>query len=67
MFQNFDKKKLMSSVAFQELVEYCDFKLPFPKEGFFIKKKFLNRELSYYTAVRMDQERGEGDPREEEF
>lgn len=54
MFQNFDKKKLMNSAAFNDLVEYTDFKQPFPKEGFFIRKKFLNRSLSYYTAVIID-------------
>jgi hypothetical protein len=57
MFQNFDKKKLMNSSAFLELEEYTDTKKPIPREGFFIKKKFLNRELSYYTLAKIDQDR----------
>lgn len=57
MFRNFDKKKLLNNAAFQELEEYTDFRQPIPREGFFIKKKFLNRELSFYKITKVDQDR----------
>jgi len=43
IFQNFDKQKLLITEAFHKLTEFSDYKKSFPKEGFFIKKKFLNR------------------------
>lgn len=60
MFENFNQNKLLSKGAFDELEEYttdsnADFKKPFPREGFFIKKKFLSRELSYFTVVEMKE------------
>lgn len=46
----------MTKGAFNELEEFTDFKQPFPREGFFIKKYFLNRELSYFVVVEMNHE-----------
>ena len=46
-------------------MEYTDFKKPFPTEGFFIKKYFLNRELSYFTLVEVGENKE--DKREKEI
>lgn len=53
MFSNYKQQKLLTAAAFDKLKEYTDYSQPFPKEGFFIKKKFLNRELSYFIVVEM--------------
>jgi hypothetical protein len=34
-----------------KLIEYTDFTKPLPQTGFFIKKNFLTKELSFYMAI----------------
>ena len=35
----------------EKLIEYTDFSSPLPATGFFIKKGFLKKELSFYMAL----------------
>jgi hypothetical protein len=36
--------------------EYTDFSKSLPPTGFFIKKKFLKKELSFYMAIQRDKD-----------
>jgi len=48
----FDKYKLMKQDVIGRLQEYTDFvNCPLPPTGFFIKKKFLKKEMSFYMAI----------------
>lgn len=39
-----------------KLREYTDFSKPFPTPGFFIKKDFLTKEMSFYMAIEKDKQ-----------
>lgn len=39
-----------------KLVEYTDYTKPFPTPGFFIKKDFLTKEMSFYMAIEKNKQ-----------
>ena len=39
-----------------KLREYTDFSKPFPTPGFFIKKDFLTKEMSFYMAIEKNKQ-----------
>jgi hypothetical protein len=41
----------MKNDVLGRLKEYTDFTKPLPATGFFIKKRFLKKELSFYMAI----------------
>ena len=40
----------------EKLIEYNDYSKPLPTPGFFIKKDFLTKELSFYMAIEKNKQ-----------
>ena len=52
----FDGNRLMKPEVLEKLREYTDLSKPFPTPGFFIKKDFLTKEMSFYMAIEKDKQ-----------
>lgn len=52
----FDNHRLFKPDVMSRLIEYTDFTQPLPPTGFFIKKNFLTKEMSFYMAIEKDKQ-----------
>ena len=52
----FEGNRLFKPEIMEKLIEYNDYSKPLPTPGFFIKKDFLTKELSFYMAIEKNKQ-----------